>query len=107
MVVSRRKVTLVPVDFARLHLADGVDAGLGNAALEALAPDLALAPHLHLQPLGQGVDGRDADAVQAAGDLVAAAAELAARVQLGHHHRQAPTGRSARGCPRECRGRCR
>ncbi len=41
---------------------------------------------------GQRVDHRDADAVQAAGDLVAAAAELAAGVQ----HRSAPS--SARAC---------
>ena len=40
--------------------------------------------HLDLQPFGQRVDRRDADAVQAAGDLVGAAAELAAGVQLGH-----------------------
>ena len=39
-----------------------------------------------MQPLGERVDDRDADAVQAAGDLVAAAlAELAAGVQRGEH----------------------
>ena len=36
----------------------------------------------------QRVDHRDADAVQTAGDLVAAAAELAAGVQHGQRHRQ-------------------
>ena len=41
---------------------------------------------LDLQPLGEGVDDRGADAVQAAGDLVAPAAELAARVQNGENH---------------------
>src|SRR4029453_14575238 len=35
------------------------------------------------QPTGQGVDHRHADAVEAAGHLVAVAAELAAAVQLG------------------------
>ena len=35
--------------------------------------------------VGQRVDDRDADAVEAAGDLVAVAAELAAGVELGEH----------------------
>ena len=39
--------------------------------------------HLHRQPLGKGVDDARADTVQTAGDLVASAAELAARVQHG------------------------
>ena len=39
--------------------------------------------HLHGQPFGQRVDDARADAVQAAGDLIAPAAELAARVQDG------------------------
>ncbi len=38
-----------------------------------------------VEPGGQRVDDRGADAVQATGDLVAAAAELAAGVQLGEH----------------------
>ena len=46
----------------------------------------AVAADLDVQRLGQRVDDRDADAVQAAGDLVAAAvAELAAGVQDGEH----------------------
>ena len=45
--------------------------------------DLPVFVHVHFQPLGQGVDDRCADAVQAAGDLIAPAAELAARVQHG------------------------
>ena len=36
---------------------------------------------LDREPLGQGVDDGRADAVQAAGDLIAAAAEFAARMQ--------------------------
>ena len=49
-----------------------------------LAPDVAVAAHLDVQRLRQRVDDRCADAVQAAGDLVAAAvAELAAGVQDG------------------------
>ena len=52
------------------------------AARELLAVDLAVALDLGDQALGERVDDRDADAVQAAGDLVAALAELAAGVQL-------------------------
>ena len=51
-----------------------------------LRPDVAVAADLHVELLGEGVDDRHADAVQAAGDLVAAAlAELAAGVQDGEH----------------------
>ena len=52
-----------------------------RAAGELHLVDLPVAVHLHLQPFAQRVDDRGADAVQAAGDLVAAAAELAAGVQ--------------------------
>ena len=54
------------------------------AALVGLGVLVAVAPDRQVEPLGQRVDDRDADAVQAAGDLVAAAvAELAAGVQHG------------------------
>ena len=43
--------------------------------------DLAVAADLDLEPVGEGVHAGDADAVEAAGDLVAAVAELAAGVQ--------------------------
>ena len=47
---------------------------------------MAVALDLELEPLGERVDDGDADAVEAAGDLVAAAvAELAAGVQGGEH----------------------
>ena len=47
---------------------------------------MAVAADLDVQLLRQRVDDRHADAVQAAGDLVAAAvAELAAGVQHGQH----------------------
>ena len=39
--------------------------------------------HLHRQPFRQRVDNARAHAVQTAGDLIASAAELAARVQHG------------------------
>jgi hypothetical protein len=52
------------------------------AALVVLRPDEAVAADLQMQALGERVDDGDADAVQAAGDLVAAAvAELAAGVK--------------------------
>jgi hypothetical protein len=89
------------------HLPICVDAGHGEPALEALVVDtLPSRLTVDLHPLGQGVDGRDADAVQAAGDLVAAAAELAAGVQGGHDHWRAEMP-FAGGYPPGCRGRCR
>lgn len=45
--------------------------------------DVPVLVHFHFQPFGQRVDDGKPDAVQAAGDLVSAAAELAACVQFG------------------------
>ena len=45
---------------------------VGHAHLEGLEPVVAVALDLDLDALGERVDHRDADAVQAAGDLVAA-----------------------------------
>ena len=56
---------------------------VGDAALVALAPQVLVAADLDLEPFGQRVGDARADAVQAARDLVAAVAELAAGVQLG------------------------
>ena len=64
---------------------DGQGRG-GLAPLVALVIDLAVPADLHLQVGGQGVDHRDADAVEAAGDLVGAGIELAAGVEAGHDH---------------------
>ena len=58
------------------------------AARIALLPQHAVARDLHLQPLGQRVDHRTADAVQAAGRRIDLAAELAARMQGGEDHFQ-------------------
>ena len=69
-----------------LGVADLGDGAAGAAALVALAVDVAIALDLHFHPLGEGVHAADTDAVEAAGDLVAAAAELAAGVEDGHHH---------------------
>src|SRR5207237_2596205 len=45
---------------------------------------LAVAPDPQLQLARQRVDDGDADAVQAAGDLVGVLVEFSARMQLGH-----------------------
>ena len=59
---------------------------LRHAASVGLAPGVAVALDLDVELLRQRVDDRDADAVEAAGDLVAAAvAELAAGVENGQH----------------------
>ncbi len=65
-------------------LADDLQLGDGAAALVALVMDLAVTIDLDLEPLGERVHDGDADAVEAAGDLVGAAAELGAGVQHGH-----------------------
>ena len=71
---------------------DCLHVALRNAARELLALDLPVALHLRDEPLGERVDDGDAHAVQAAGDLVAVAAELAAGVQLRQHDRRARAG---------------
>src|SRR5690349_16000527 len=60
--------------------------GLGHAALIRLRPLVAVAPDREVEPLGQRVDHGHADAVETAGNLVAATlAELAAGVQHREH----------------------
>jgi len=59
---------------------------LRHAALVGLPVDLALAANLQFEVARKGVDHGDADTVQAAGDLVAIAVELAAGVQFRHGH---------------------
>ena len=76
---SGRNEIVVPVSF---DSPTTCIAPCGHAARELLAVDLAVALDLGDEPLGERVDDGDADAVQAAGDLVAVAAELAAGVQL-------------------------
>ena len=73
---------------AVLHRTDLLELAVGHAEGERLAPQVAAVADLGVQVGGERVDDRDADAVQAAGDLVAAATELAARVQHGQRHRQ-------------------
>ena len=56
----------------------------GIAAFEAGVMFLAVAPDAQIQPVGKRVDHGNADAVQAARDLVGVLVELPARMQLGH-----------------------
>ena len=56
------------------------------AAGEGHLVDVAVPLDLHAGPHGEGVHHGDAHAVEAAGDGVAVAAELAARVEHGEHH---------------------
>ena len=58
----------------------------GLAAVERHRPGLAVAVDLHVEPLRERVHDRGADTVESAGCRVRAAAELAARVQLGEDH---------------------
>ena len=77
-----------PVQPARLperRVGAGLAELAGRAAAEADRPLRALPVDPHIHPAGQGVDHRRAHAVQAARGGVGAAAELAARVQPGHH----------------------
>src|SRR4029079_10995021 len=75
------------------RVADDVQALLRLTAVdEAHEVPLAVAVDLDLDQSGQGVHDGHADAVQAAGDLVALAAELPARVQ----HREDDLGRAQR-----------
>jgi hypothetical protein len=57
----------------------------GLAALVALVIDPALERDLDLEPFAQGVDARDADAVETGRDLVGLVVELRARVEHRHH----------------------
>ena len=82
MVASGQKVIVVPVSVVSSPLSR---LPWGAAVGEGLPPDVALAPDLDVEAAGERVHHGDADAVQAAGDGVSAAAELAAGVQDGHH----------------------
>ena len=67
-----------------LGLADLLELRDGIAALVALGVDAALALDLEVEPFRERVDDGDADAVEAAGDLVALLIELAAGMEDGH-----------------------
>ena len=80
--VSGLKVTLVP---RRLVVPVASRSADRVAALVVLLIDLAVAPDFEIERFRQGVDHRDADAVQTARHLVAVVVELPAGVQNGHH----------------------
>ena len=71
-----------------LGRADGLHVALRHAAGELLPVEHPVAAHLGDEPLRERVDDGDADAVEAAGDLVAVAAELAAGMELREHDRE-------------------
>ena len=58
----------------------------GFAAFKPLKPDFAVLIDFDFKPLGKRVHDGSADAVQATGNFISAAAEFAARVQDGEHH---------------------
>ncbi len=88
MVGSGQKVTVVPVRPRRrgpghLEFARTACRRCANS-ITWCSPSRSISSN---EPGGQGVDHRDPDAVQPAGDLVAATlAELSAGVEGGHHH---------------------
>ena len=65
---------------------DDLDRAARLAALTLEMIVLAITVDVRLQPFAQGVNHADADAVQAAGHLVAVAVELAAGMQSREHH---------------------
>ena len=79
--VSAMKLVVVPATAALR--ADLLDRTGRLAALVFLRPDRAVAGRFDAHPRGQGVDDADPHAVQTAGDLVPAAAELAAGMEDG------------------------
>ena len=79
---------------ALLRRAGDLQIALRLAARVFLLEHLAVAPDLEVELLRQRVDDRHADAVQAAGDLVAVVVEFAAGVQHRQHDfgRRSPAG---------------
>jgi hypothetical protein len=75
------KVIFVPA----LRLADDLDGLRDFAAAELHLVHFALAADFRDEAVGKGVDALRADAVQAAGHLVGALVELAARMEIGEH----------------------
>ena len=68
-----------------LCLANLVQLGLGLAVVEIDLVFHAIATHLHFHLCGKGIHNGDADAVQAARDLIALATEFAAGMQNGEY----------------------
>ena len=77
-----RNVTSVPrLSYAAPTTASGATASPSRNSMKC---SLAVAPDRELEPARKRVDHRDADAVQAAGDLVGVLVEFSAGMQLGH-----------------------
>ena len=68
-----------------LGIADLLDLILGDTTLILLAVEFAVSTYVYPCPGGEGVYYRGTDAVQAAGNPVAVAAEFPTGVQGGHH----------------------
>ena len=69
---------------ARRPVSDHLQRRVGDAVGEGHLVNLAVAPDAELQLARQGVDHRDTDAVEAAGDLVGVLVEFSAGMELGH-----------------------
>ncbi len=67
-----------------------------QAAGEVLHVESAVARHLDAEPVGEGIDHADADAVEAARRLVGLASELAARVERAEDDLERRLGRKLR-----------
>ena len=68
-----------------LQIADDRELLRGDTTRECHVIDLAVARHLHLEPVGKRVHAFRPDAVQPSGKFVGALAELSARVQIRQH----------------------
>ena len=88
-VVDRREDRRVGVEgdlrAGLFRFAGGLELRSGDALLVGLLPDFAVAPDFEIEPVGERVDHRNADAVEAARNFVGVAIEFSARVQHGHH----------------------
>ena len=82
MSVPAQNVVVVPVSSVASCRSRGP---VGLAITERLDPAIAVALDVDRQPLAEGIDDTQADAMQTTGDLVAAPAELAAGMQHGQH----------------------
>ncbi len=108
MSASGRNVTVVPVGAPAGSFSPLTSSLWGAPREYSCEKHVAVAADLHEQALRERVDDRDADAVQAAGDLVAAAvAELAAGVKDGEHDLDGGAALLLHVSQRGSRGRCR
>ena len=84
MVASGLNVILVPVFFPALPVCFSGPWGMPFSIV--LLPGKCFVPDLQMQRFRQRIHAADADAMQPARYFVALRIELAAGVQLGHHH---------------------